>query len=201
MPSLALLQRSCDRLALTHLVISDVDLDGFATFRTPLCRDLMPAFLEGQAAAMERLDDDLLLVGADCVIARHPREGFSGADVAVTIGDFWDCPLNTGAIWVRRHARKQVAAMWRQARETMGEAWGDDQIAIASNFQPLPHFSQVPMQAERSGLNVAFLPVDPWNLAPADRKDDCSHAVVLHFRGNRKDWAPEWCERFLGFTA
>lgn len=195
--SLRLLQTSCDRLGLTHLVISDQDLDGYATFRAELPRDLMPAILTGQAAAIEALDDDLLLVGADCVIARNPAGALTGCDMAVTLGNFSDCRLNTGAIWVRRSARRRAVDLWRAGLAGMGNQWGDDQIAIAAQLAPLP---DEPMcWVHRAGLDVGFLPVDPWNLAPSDPRDDCSHAVVLHFRGSRKVWAGEWCNRFLGF--
>jgi hypothetical protein len=69
LPSLALLQRSCDRLGLRHVIIGDAPVDGFDVFETTLPRDLMPAILKGQADAIEFFKDDLLLVGADCVVA------------------------------------------------------------------------------------------------------------------------------------
>lgn len=198
LPSLRLLQASCDRLGLRHVVLGDAPVDGFDVIETPgISRELMPAFLEAQRHGIEALDDDLLLVGADCVIARDPSGPFAGAGISVTLGDFWDCRLNTGAIWIRYDARADAARMWTQAREGMGTAWGDDQLAIASQFAPLPY--QVPEYGCRAGAEVQFLPVDPWNLAPDHEQHDCSHAVVLHFRGNRKEWSGRWCKRFLEF--
>ncbi len=199
LPSLRLLQASCDRLGLPHVVIGDAAIPGFVVFRADLPRDLMPAFVLGQAAVMDALDDDLLLVGADCVIARDPRAVLRDCDIAVTLGDFWDCRLNTGAIWIGRAVRRRAAAMWRQAHAEMGVLWGDDQLAIAAQFEPLPDLRLLPLVEERQELRVKFLPVDPWNLAPASAEDDVSHAAILHFRGNRKAWSPAWCQRFLGF--
>ena len=198
-PSLRLLQASCDRLGLRHVVIGDADLPGFDVFHANLPRDLMPAFVLGQAAGLEALDGDILLVGADCVIARDPRAVLRDCDVAVTLGDFYDCRLNTGAIWVGGRVRRRVAAMWRQAHAEMGVLWGDDQLAIASQFEPLPDLRLLPVTEERQELRVKFLPVDPWNLAPEDEHRDCAHAAILHFRGRRKDWSAAWCQRFLGF--
>jgi len=197
LPSLRLLQESCDRLAVPHVVISDAELPGFDVLRAELPEALMPAILLGQAQALDRLDDDILLVGADCVIARSPAGGFAGCDVAVTLGNFYDCRLNTGAIWVRRHARQAAAAIWRAAADGMAEGWGDDQLALAAQFAPLPRRPGV--METRAGLEVSFLDADVWNIAPDTEADPCPEAVVLHFRGGRKLWSAAWCRRHLGF--
>ena len=200
LPSLRLLQESCDRLGLRHVVIGDAEIEGFDVLSVPdLPRPLMPAFVAGQRHAIETLDDDLLLVGADCVIAADPRPPFWLGDMAVTLGDFWDCPMNTGAIWITNEARRTAATMWRAAEQGLTDIWGNDQLALAAQLAPLPPFNLTPVVSDRHGLEIAFLPVDPWNLAP-DREDhECSSAVVLHFRGNRKEWSGRWCQRFLGF--
>lgn len=196
LPSLRLLDASCRRIGLPHVVLGDAPLPGLDVLQMDgLTSELMPAILDGQRRAIEALDDDLLLVGADCVIAKDPRGALDGADMAVTIGDFADCALNTGAIWIGRRARDVAAAMWARALVRMGHGWGDDQLAIAAEVAPL---CLPPATAERHGIRVRFLDVDPWNLAPAGPADDASRAVVLHFRGARKDWAPAWCSRFLG---
>jgi hypothetical protein len=198
LPGLHLLQASCDRLGLRHVVIGDEPVEGFDVLSVPdLPRLLMPAFVTGQRHAIETLDDDLLLVGADCVIAKRPDYPLEIADIAVTLGDFWDCQLNTGAIWIARAARGIAAEMWRAAEHGIKDVWGDDQIAICRQFEPLPDLRTLPTIQKRGSVRVAYLPVDPWNLAPVAPADDCSHAVVLHFRGNRKEWAAEWCERWI----
>jgi hypothetical protein len=201
LPSLRLLQASCDRLGLQHVVLGDTRLEGFDVLTSPLPRDLMPAFLEAQRHGIETLDDDILLVGADCVIGRDPSAPFAAASLTVTLGDFWDCRMNTGAIWVRRDAREAAAELWTRALDGMGLAWGDDQLALADQVGPLPNLWRLPTIEDRLGLSVQFLPVDPWNLAPDNEAHDCSHGVVLHFRGNRKEWSGRWCRRFLGFDA
>lgn len=200
-PSLRLLQASCDRLGLQHVVLGDTPVEGFDVLQVPdLPRELMPAFLAAQKHGIETLDDDLLLVGADCVIARDPSEPLTaGADLTVTLGDFWDCRMNTGTIWVRRESRVAAAELWGRALAGMGHAWGDDQLALAAQVAPLP--PAPPVIEPRLGLMVQFLDVDPWNLAPENEHHDCRHAVVLHFRGNRKGWSGRWCQRFLGFGA
>lgn len=196
LPSLRLLQASCDRLGLEHIIIGDAPVPGMDVLQLPdLPRDLMPAILDGQRQAIECLDDDLLLVGADCVIARDPRGALDGADMAVTIGDFCDCALNTGAIWIAREAREVAARMWARALARGLTGWGDDQLCIAAEVAPLRQPAAV---EERHGIRVRFLDVDPWNLAPDHVAHDVSHAAVLHFRGRRKDWSAAWCERFLG---
>lgn len=201
LPSLWLLQASCDRAGLRHVILGDAPVDGFEVLQVPgLPRDLMGACLAAQRHGIGALDDDLLLVGADCVVVQDAEKPIAaGADLTVTLGDFWDCRMNTGTIWIRRGAREAVAALWARAIDGMGTAWGDDQLALAAQVAPLP--MTVPTIAERSGLTIQYLDVDPWNLAP-DRPDhDCSHAKVLHFRGNRKLWAATWCQRFLGWSA
>lgn len=199
LPGLHLLQASCDRLGLRHVVIGDEPVDGFDVLSVPdLPRPLMPAFIAGQRHAIETLEDDLLLVGADCVIAKDPSGPLLHADITVTLGDFWDCQLNTGTIWVRNAARAKAAAMWADALDGLEDIWGDDQRALCAQFEPLPDLRFLPRIERRQSVSVCFLPVDPWNLAPVAPADDCSHAVVLHFRGNRKEWATEWCERWIG---
>jgi len=200
LPSLALLQRSCDRLGLRHIIIGDAPVGGFEVFETTLPRELMPAILTGQAAAIDAFGDDLLLVGADCVVAKDPRPALAGGrDIAVTLGDFSDCRLNTGAIWIANAARPAAARIWRGALERMSVEWGDDQLALAAELSPLP--LSTPIDEVRHGLKVGFLPCDQWNVAPSDVTDgSAADATVLHFRGPRKVWAAEWCRRHLGWS-
>lgn len=194
-PFLRILDRSCRRFGHRHIVITDAELDWLQTFRTDLPDELMAATLAGQLAYLEAggAAVDTLFVDADCVLSRDPAAAFAlDFDAAFTTHPFHDCELNNGAMFCR--GGTDTARFWRAALAGMRRfQWGDDQKALAAVLTPqINHGNYL-----RHGLKVRFLPVDPWNLTPDYPGQDCTHAYVLHFRGERKKWMRQYCSRWL----
>lgn len=197
-------QRSCDRLGLRHVVLTDHRsvplLPGIETFATDLPRSLMRAVTQAQAAWLEHGDwrgEDTLLTGADCLVMRDPREVFVGRwDMAVTLRPLHPrYPINTGTIVVRRKSRERVLPLFQRIAARCGDKWCDDQRAIQDELGPMPTQHGV---FERAGLTVAFLPMRVHNDTPRDAEDRCERACVLHFRGKgRKAVMQPWVERWL----
>lgn len=191
-PFLNLLRLSCARFGHTHLVLTDDPMevgDGDA-YSVDLPRPLMKAVLAAQLAYLSdpaMADVPTLLVGADCVLARDPDLVFIDGDIGITVGEFADCRMNTGAIYIPRPS--VVAPIWAEALAHAGEDWGDDQTAL---------YLAICIAASQRGLRVYELPVDPYNLAPEHPGDDCRRGVVLHFRGPRKAWMVNYCHHWLG---
>lgn len=194
-PFLDILRASCERFGHRHIVITDDPLipDGFLL---SLPHNLMKATILGQLAYLNSqylAKDDTVFVGADCVLAKDPAEVFGlEFDIAFTTGDFSDCILNTGAIFIRGGA--DVAHIWARALAGMGGEWGDDQKALAAVVHP----TLEPSIVAGMGAIIRFLPVDPYNLAPEYPDDDCTRGVILHFRGPRKAWMKDYCAKWLG---
>src|SRR6185312_8260259 len=198
LPFLEILGESCRKFGHRHIIITDAQLETEAgeLFVADLPKPLMKAAIAGQLAYL-RSDyamEDTVLVGADCVLAKDPKEVFDKMlfDAAFTTGPFTDCILNTGAIFVRGNS--WVHHIWSRALEKMGEAWGDDQKALAAVVHPTLY----PSVTAGPGSIIRFMPVDPYNLAPEHPGDDCSRGYVLHFRGPRKAWMKDYCAKWLG---
>lgn len=185
---------SCGRFDCRQIVITDApSLGDFPTFHAKLPHSLMRAIIAGQLAYLESaaFDADTLLAGADCLLGRDPREVFDGSfDVAVTtFGGFSDCIMNTGAIFVPVASRWQAVPFWRRALARMGDAWGDDQLALAAEFgATLRHGVE-----RRGDARIRFLPCERFNWAPQHDADPVD-AVIVHFRGKRKPWMRQWAE-------
>src|SRR6185437_3434583 len=197
LPFLEILGESCRKYGHRHIIITDADLvtDAGELFKTEMPHNLMRAIIAGQLAYLKSplAEDNSILVGADCVLARDPEEVFQQAfAVAFTTGPFTDCILNTGAIFTR--GRAPVAYIWERALERMDDEWGDDQKALAAVVRPTLH----PSVAAGPGLIIRFMPVDPYNLAPDHPGDDCRRGYILHFRGPRKAWMKDYCAKWLG---
>lgn len=176
---LLLLDKSCKKLGLKHYCISDsprtVD-----TFQCSLPENLMEAILDGQRQFLERSRGQVLLVGADCLI-REVFEIETPHMVITTHDGFSDCRMNTGAIWC---CGKECAPIWQQALKYNLKDWGDDQIGL---YRAVCN----------SNLVIEEVPCEQYNWAPEDVDDPCPSAVI-HFRGSRKQFMPEWAEKHLG---
>ena len=183
---LMLLDASCRRLGLPHIVISDAERP--APLISSICsmpQNLMLAILDGQRQLLEVTDGPVLLVGADCLLTRDPRPFLLG-DLAITLGPFTDCPMNTGAIWCRDGAT--CACVWRAALDLNPVDWGDDQRVLYR-------------AVKASGLNVALLRCEDHNWAPDNVSDPAGMPTVVHFRGPRKAWMAAWAARHMGLRA
>ncbi len=182
---LLLLEASCRRFELPHVVITDQKRP--APLLSCVCKlpeNLMLAILEGQRQLLEMMEGPVLLVGADCLLARDPRPYLAG-DIAVTIGPFSDCAMNTGAIWCR--AGHVCAPLWQAALELRPREWGDDQRALYSSIR-------------ESGLRVVEHRCEQHNWAPDNVTDPAGLPTVVHFRGRRKSWMAAWASRHLGLS-
>jgi hypothetical protein len=200
---LVLLQKSCDRLGLRHVVLTDEVTarhfmpEGMESFRLDLPGPLMLAVTEAQAMWLQAgdwHDADSLMVGADCLMLDHPDRHFpareaAGLSVTMRLGPA-RYPINTGAILVRQEARAKCARMFWQIAESCGEKWCDDQRAIEAALAPLPAVHGI---HKRQGVRVAFIPMKVHNVAPKSASDPATGACVLHFRGKaRKQLIFEW---------
>lgn len=185
---LLLLDASCRRLGLRHVVISDEARPApLETARFDLPDNLMQAILDGQRQLLEATPGAVLLVGADCLLTRDPRPVLGECvDMVVTIGPFSDCPMNTGAIWCADGPT--CAPVWRAAADRGPRDWGEDQIALYASVRD-------------SGLRVREVNAESHNWAPTSPDDGAGMPVVAHFRGHRKTFMAAWAERHLGISA
>lgn len=202
---LEILQRSCDRLELRHICLTDQNTivahselwpksveAGMCTRRGPL----MQACTDAQARYLENAPEgeDVLFVGADCIMKRRPVYPDS-VDLGVTYRRHDSkYPINTGAVFVRARARAAAAALFRRIADRCGPIWCDDQRAIRAELEPMP-----PVHGEfmRAGLRVGFMPMKPYNVLPRDEGDSAGKAYTVHFRGRKRkqlffDWAQRW---------
>lgn len=191
---LRILQKSCDRLGLCHMVLTDPETsmsplwpDDVEPWQTLLPAPLMQATTEAHARYLETMPaTDTLFVGADCIMLDDPSRRFPSApDLCVTARvptDRLDA-INNGAMLVRRRAIDKTAALYRRVADRCGTVWCDDQKALVGELSPVP---QRPCTAERAGLLVGFLPMKPFNQAPRSADDPCQGAVMLHFSGHRR---------------
>lgn len=186
---LAVLEASCERLGLQHVVISDKQQGKFKTFVTDLPENLMLAMLKGQRDFIAQLDEPALLVGADCIITKDPTGMLEGADAVFTVFPFGDCCLNTGAMWVRD---RRCAPIWDAAVERNPVEWGEDQMALRDSLEPVPNRADAPIDGVRMGLRVRFVDCRKHNWAPDKPQDKANGATVVHFRGTRKPMMKAW---------
>jgi hypothetical protein len=201
LPLLALLQKSCDRFGLRHVVLSDALVPGFETFVSPMPRALMPATLFAHRAWIAGGDwkEGTALVGADCLIGRDLRECFDGSfDLLFTSRPGhrrW--PINTGLICVTEEARIRAAHAWARAAADCTAEWGNDQVQIARMVEPIPEDHGI---VERRGMRVKFAPLATHNFTPK-RPEIASDAFVVHFKGPRKAMMGPWAQQHLEIVA
>jgi hypothetical protein len=199
---LAVQRDSCKRFGCRQLVITDAPaLRDLPTFHAELQQELMPAILAGQLALLESgIADDLVLIGADGLLGRDPAALFDATDaddrfdLGVTTHPFADCILNTGLIAVPAGKAATVAPIWRAALARCGEAWGDDQLALAAVIRPTLERGVEERPVAGETLRIRFLPVPGYNEAP-DHVGHAIDALIVHFRGGRKVWMREWAHR------
>jgi hypothetical protein len=199
---LELLDASCRRFDIQHFCITDrswLEARGVQTYvpaATP--RNLMHAILYGQAEFMRwasEKGEDVILVGADCLIMRDPREVFAAERFHLgltTRPDTGNSSINTGAIYVRRHHLRLVATLWDEALSRCGEVWGDDQHSLERIFRPLTTEYGLHL---RRGLAVRFFDMKRYNFSPNDL-DHRADAYVVHFKGRRKKFMRGYWERY-----
>jgi hypothetical protein len=192
---LRLLQASCDKLGLKHVVISDRQQAELETFITPLPDNIMHALILGQREFIASLKGPALLVGADCLMTRRPEGVIDGCDAGFTIYPRRECFINNGAVWV---TGPHCATIWDEALKRKPRAWGDDQKTLRDSLLPVPNKIKAPVDHERLGLKIRFVPCTGYNWFPDSLDDDAGMAMVIHFKGERKKLMRGWAKKYLG---
>ncbi len=203
---LRILQVSCDRLGIRHVVLTDhatmasdrwpAGIEGWAS---DLPQPLMQATTRAQANFLDSgPETDVLFVGADCVLLANPLKALpSGPSLCLSYRHPGaNYPVNNGFMLARRHSLPQVAALYRRIADRCGAKWCDDQRAIRAELEPMPPECGV---YERAGLSIAFVPMRKFNHLPKTVDDPAHGATLLHFRGkqhatgqHRKDFMIAW---------
>jgi hypothetical protein len=146
----------------------------------------MQALIYGQEDVLKSYSESILFIGADCLLAKDPEPiSKFDCDIAITLGPFGDCKMNTGAIWCNNTSR--CAEVWQDARISNPIHWGEDQRAI---------YAGVKTEAA-IGLKVLELKCENHNWAPENINDNAGFPTVIHFRGPRKDFMINWGKKFL----
>lgn len=204
---LRILQKSCDRLDIRHIVLTDpatlaserwpAGIEGWAS---DLPQPLMQATTAAQANYLESgPQDDVLFCGADCImlgVPSLPREPALCLSYRHPTANY---PINNGFQLIRRHSLDKVAALYRRIADRTGAKWCDDQRAIRAELEPMPPVCGV---YERAGILIDFVPMRRFNHLPRDIDDPATGSAMLHFRGkqhatgqHRKDFMVSWAER------
>lgn len=200
---LPILQRSCDRLGLKHVVLTDpatlasdrwpAGIEGWAI---DLPAPLMRAVTEVQARFLEAMPEhDVCFVGSDCIMLKDPRPFLSSdADLTLTYrGPASRMPINTGLMHARRRALDRIAPLYRRVAAVCGSRWCDDQISLCYALAPLPATHGI---HKRRDVSICFAPMEPLNTVPSSADEDCAGAAMLHFKSkSRKQMLFDWAER------
>lgn len=206
---LRILDRSCQRLGMRHLVLTDEATrasslwpEGLGAFVSPLPSPLMQACTRAQANYLAvSPPHDVLFVGADCIFVGDPSKACpSGASLCLTYrSPDANYPINNGFMLVKASGMDKSAALYKRIADRCGTRWCDDQRSIRAELEPMPPECGV---YPRAGMLVSFLPMKRFNRLPRNLEDDSKGAVMLHFRGKqhstgqtRKDFLFAWAAR------
>ncbi|MGE0722809.1 MAG: hypothetical protein AB7O45_00465 [Alphaproteobacteria bacterium] len=183
---LMVVEASCRRVGLRHVVISDSPRPApleTAIFDLPKDpKDLMILLLDGQRQFLAATPGPVFFLGADCVLTRDPRPFLQG-DMTINIGPWTPTPLNTGAVWCADGPT--CAPVWADALARNPVHWGDDLICLYAAIQA-------------SGLHVGRVRAEEHDWAPESVDDPAGMPTVAHFRGKRKSLMAPWAKRHLG---
>jgi hypothetical protein len=144
---LSVLERSCARVGIRHVVLTDAASlgrvpHGILTACLDLPRSLMKATTQAHAQFLESfpVDGDVLFVGADSIFVKDPRRFYpKDVDLCVTLRPgHARYPINNGAMFVRKEARDRVAEFYRRVADACGDRCGDDQRGVADALAPMP---------------------------------------------------------------
>lgn len=177
-----LLDASCRRIGLRHVMISDREWPDLETAVFDLPDNLMMLLIDGQRQFLAATSGPVLLVGVDCLLTRDPMPFVAGQVTITTSATFSDCPMNTGMIWCCDGPT--CAPAWESALALKPQGWGDDQRALFAALKA-------------SDLDVWTVEAEAHNWAPTTAHDNAGMPTVAHFRGQRKGFMAEWASRFL----
>lgn len=206
---LRILQASCDRLGVRHVVLTDEATmasgrwpDGIEAWPSELPAPLMQAATRAQANYLTSTPQaDVLFCGADCILLRDPVKHLAqGTDLSLTYRTpTARYPINNGFMLVARNSVAKAAALYRRVADRCGATWCDDQRSLTAELSPMPAWCGT---YERAGLRVCFLPMRPFNNLPRSLDDPAKGVTMLHFRGKqhstgktRKEFMVEWAKR------
>lgn len=205
---LCILQASCDRLGIRHVVLTDhatlasdrwpAGIEGWAS---DLPQPLMQATTSAQANFLATgPETDVLFCGADCVLLANPMKRLP-IEPALCLSyrhPNANYPVNNGFMLARRHSMAKVAALYRRIADRCGAKWCDDQRSIRAELEPMPPACGT---YERAGMSIAFVPMRRFNHLPKTVDDPATGTTMLHFRGkqhatgqHRKDLMVAWAK-------
>ena len=200
---LRLLDASCRRFGLSHVVLTDHAtvpmLTGLYCFATDLPRNVLQATTESHARWMESncfRGMDTVFVGADSLVLKDFRPFLKPADLSIIYFVHKRLWILNGFIHVPASSREKATPLFREVADDtqpLEMRTCDDMMAWERALEPRPappHFGL----AQRRGLTVNFLEEKIWNLRLLSLDHPVGGAVMLHFRGPPQkammfDWA------------
>lgn len=200
---LAILDRSCKRLGLRHVVMTDNP--ALPTEAEKFVVDLPESLMKAATTAHWKWllygdwrEDDTCFVGVDCIVLKDPTPYLAERhDMGVTYrGPRSKYPINTGLMHITAGARSRAEALYRTVMETTGDKWCADQRALQEALAPLPATTGI---VERAGMMVEFMPMRLFNEQPGSIYQPMTDRVMLHFRGkaDRKQYMVDWAAKWL----
>lgn len=191
-------KRSAERFGHKHTVVTDAEIDKeFGGLITLLPDELMPAMIAGVIARLRwGGDSDLVFLDADCLVVRNLDPVFERRefDLGLTRRISLAAPINNGAMYVDGHSIPQALRFFERALAFCGNHWGADQEAISQAAAPVPFNECV---QERFGVTISFLPMNLYSAVPKTKLMQHKRAFVVHFKGETKDWAQAYFDRFI----
>lgn len=195
---LSLQKRTAERFGHRHTVVTDCAMTEFNTIDAALPLSLMRALLVGMVRRLEMpVESDLVLVDADCLVARSLDEAFVGADfdLGLTARNDPVSPINNGAMYVPHGGARKALGFFLAALDRCGDHWGGDQEAISQVATPV---GQVDSIAERAGASIKFLDILTHAVVPKTKGVKHERGpYVVHFKGETKDWAETYARKFI----
>lgn len=202
---LGLQKRTAEHFGHTHTVVSDHiggvggELPGFNVLHAPLSWELMPAMIDGVLARLRypaKPRTDLVFVDADVLVARDLAGAFSEDwDLGLTRRAHDRAEINNGAMYVRATAREMAIEFFERALARCGTHWGADQEAISAEAAPVPTQDRIEYLGP---MRVGYLSMKTHNAVPkAPGLKHQAQPFVVHFKGDTKDWAQKYADRFI----
>lgn len=199
---LKILDESCKRFDLAHVVLTDlvsapqVARAGMLPYAVDLPANLMRALTEVQARWLESPHSralDTVFVGADCIIRRDFVGVLPPADLSIVyMPDHKKWRMMNGFMMVPAVSREVATPVFRLIADDTSDAMCDDMAAIERALSPMPPGYGI---HERRGLRVNFLEESIWNGRPMLPTEGFADSYVLHFRGaGRKPVFFEWAK-------
>lgn len=195
---LALQKRTAERFDHRHTVVTDVPMPQFNCLTTHLPLSLMKAILLGMIRRLEApVLSHLVLVDADCLIARSLDEAFPNNDFDLLLTRRLNdkSPINNGAMYIHRDGATRALHFFRAAYDRCADHWGGDQEAISDVAAPVPTDDRI---EERCGARVSFVSMRKHAAVPKRQGTyHQSNPFIVHFKGDTKPWAKEYASKFI----